>query len=152
MTRRAGDPAVRAAVRVVPSDDQTIPAEEYRSPLPASAGTTHQAFVSGRLVRIVQKEYFADAARRTEPLASPVPGDEEIAALPPLLVVTAEQDSIRPQDERFVEKARSRGVPVTYRCVPDVDHGFPESGKKQEECAVRELAELVHVHLTTHLA
>ena len=152
LARRGGDPALRAAVLVVPSVDQTIPPEEYRSPLPPSGGKPHRPFVSPRMVRLVLQNYFADASRRAEPLCSPVLGDEEIAALPPLLVITAELDSIRPQDERFVEEARRRGVPVTYHCAAGVDHGFPQSSRKQDEAAVRELAELVRVHLTAHLA
>jgi len=152
LARRGGDPALRAAVLIVPSVDQTIPPEQYTSPLPPSAGQDHSPFVSPRMARLVQMNYFADAARRTEPLASPVLNDEGIAALPPLLVVTAEQDSIRPQDERFVAKARSMGVPVTYHCAGGVDHGFPESSKKQDEVALRELAEVMRVHLTDNLA
>jgi acetyl esterase/lipase len=151
LARRAGDPALRACVLVVPLVDASLPAEQYTSPLPASAGASHRPFVSPRLVGLVERNYFADAPRRTEPLASPVLG-EEIAALPPLLVVTAEQDSMRPQDERFVDKARSAGVPVTYHCAPGVDHGFPQSSKKQNESAVRALADLVRVHLTDNLA
>ena len=154
LARRAGDPALRAGVLVVPSVDQTIPAEEYGSPLPPSAdGDVDKPFVTPSMVRLVQLNYFADASRRTEPLASPVLlGDEEIAALPPLLVVTAERDSIRPQDERFIEKARRGGASVVDRCISGVDHGFPQSSKKEDESAVTELAELVRIHLTEHLA
>ncbi len=151
LARRGGDPALRACVLVVPSVDQTIPTERYTSPLPPSDGQDHSPFVSPRMVKLVQANYFADPARRTEPLASPVLNDEGIAALPPLLVVTAERYSIRPQDERFVDKARSAGVPVTYHCAGGVDHGFPQSSKKEDEAAVRELADLVRVHLTDNL-
>jgi acetyl esterase len=76
-------------------------------------------------------------------------GDEEIAALPPLLVISAEQDSLRPQIERFVDEARTRDAPVTYGCSSGVDHDFPvrPAGQAAED-AIRELAELVRVHLT----
>ena len=152
LARRSGDPALRAGVLIVPAVDQTVPPEQYTSPLPPSAGKAHTPFVSPRLVRMVRNYYFADASRRAEPLASPLRNDEGIAALPPLLVVTAEQDSVRPQDERFVDKTRAKGVPMTYHCASGVDHGFPQSSKKQDEPAVRELAELMRVHLTENLA
>ncbi len=152
LARRGGDPAPRAAVLVVPAVDQTIPPEAYTSPLPSSTGRPHRPFVGPRLVRISHAHYFADAARRTDPLASPLLAEEGMAALPPLLVVSAEQDSIRPQDERFVEKVRSMGVPVSYHCIGGVDHGFPQSSKEQDEAAVRELADLVRGHLTEHLS
>ncbi len=152
LARRSGDPAPRAAVLIVPSVDQTLPPETYTSPLPPSAGTTHRPFVGPRLVRLVQGHYFADVTRRAEILASPVLADEELAALPPLLVVTAERNSIRSQDERFVEKARGRGVLVSHHCIGGVDHGFPQSSDEQDEAAVRELADLVHGHLAEHLS
>ena len=152
LARRGGDPMPRAAVLVVPAVDVTIPPSQYTSPLPPSAGRANSPFVSPRLVRVMQSNYFADAARRTEPLASPLLNQEGIGALPPLLVVTAEQDSIRAQDERFIAAARERGVDVTDRCVRGVDHGFPQSSKEQDQPAVRELAELMRVHLTQHLA
>jgi acetyl esterase len=150
--RRNGDPAIRAAALVVPAVDLTIEPEQYTSPLPPSAGKAHKPFVSPRLVRVMAGSYFAGAPREALVEASPALNDEGIAALPPLLVVTAEQDSIRPQDERFVDKARAAGVRVTYHCAPGVDHGFPQSSKKQDEPAVRELAELMRVHLTENLA
>ncbi len=152
LARRAGDPPLRAAVLLVPSVDQTLPPEQYTSPVPGAGGRAHRPFVSPRLVRLVQDHYFADTARRTEPLASPVLGDEEISALPPLLVVSAEQDAMRPQIERFVAEARDRGVTLTHHCARGVDHGFPQSSKQSDRAAVRELAELVRVHLTEHLA
>ena len=150
--RRAGAPPLRAGVLVVPFVDATLPPEQYTSPLPPAAAQEHPPFVGPRLTRLVQGNYFMDAARRTEPLASPLLGDEELAALPPLLVVTAERDSIRAQDERFVEAARARGVSVTSHRVAGVDHGFPQSSEEEDEAGIRELAELVRVHLTEHLA
>jgi acetyl esterase len=151
LARRAGDPALRACVLIVPSVDQTIPAEHYTSPVPPSSGRTHRPFVSPRLTRIVLANYFRDASRRAETLASPVLGDEGIAALPPVLVISAEQDSLRPQIERFVDKARTRGVPVSYHCFSGVDHDFPVRPKGLGETALRELAERITVHLSEHL-
>jgi acetyl esterase len=92
LARRAGDPAPRTCVLVVPLVDVTLPAEQYTSPLPPPAGESHSPFVSPRLVRLVEMNYFADAPRRGEPLASPVLSEEGTAALPPLLAITAEQD------------------------------------------------------------
>jgi len=152
LARQAGDPPVRACELVVPTVDQTIPPEQYTSPLSQTSGRGGRPFVSPRLARVIHSTYFADASRRAEPLASPVLGEEEIASLPPLLVVAAEQDSLRPQIERFVGKARAAGVPITYRCFPGVDHDFPVRPKTHGEPALRELAEMTCVHLLRHLA
>jgi len=108
--------------------------------------------VSPRLVRVIQGTYFAEVSRRGEPLASPVLGEDEIAALPTLLVITAEQDSLRPQIERFVANARARDVPITYRCFPGVDHDFPVRPKAHTEHALHELADVMCTHLIRHLS
>ncbi len=149
--RRAGDPRLRAAVLIVPAVDVTVAPEGYTAALLNSGRKAPAPFVGPRLVRVMQSAYFADASRRTEPLASPLHGSE-LASLPPLLVVTAELDSVRAQDEQFVEKVRGQGVSVTYHCVPGVDHGFPQGSTKHDEPAIRELARLVQLHLTQHLA
>ncbi|MBI4940301.1 MAG: alpha/beta hydrolase [Actinobacteria bacterium] len=152
LARQAGDSAVRTCILVVPSVDQTIAPEQYSSPMPPGAGRAARPFVSPRLVRVMQETYFTDASRRAEPLASPLLGDEEIASLPPLLVIAAEQDSLRPQIEQLVTKARSKSVPVTYQCFAGVDHDFPVRPKAGTEPALRELANLMCTHLIKHLA
>jgi acetyl esterase len=152
LARQAGDPAVRTCVLVVPTVDQTVRPEDYTSPLGQTAPATGGPFVSPRLIRVIQETYFADASRRAEPLASPALGEDEIAALPTLLVVAAEQDSLRPQIEQFVEKARSKDIAVDYRCFAGVDHDFPVRPKEHSEPALRELASLMCAHLEQHLA
>jgi acetyl esterase len=148
--RRAGDPPLRAAALIVPFVDAAAGAAEYVSP--SSAGSGEPApFVGERLVRVSQSNYFADAARRTDPLASAVHNEAGLAALPPTLVVTAERDSVRAFDERFTDKARRAGAPVSYLCIPDVDHDFPQSSKEQDQAGIRQLAEAVRAHLAEHL-
>ena len=149
--RRAGDPPLRAAALIVAFVDAAAGPEEYRSPMPAGSGAL-APFVSARLVRVSRSAYFADTARRTDPLPSPVRNDAGLGGLPPTLVVAAEHDSVRVFDERFVEKARAAGADVTYVCVSGVDHGFPQSAKAQDAAAVRQLAELLRGHLGEHLA
>jgi acetyl esterase len=148
LARQAGRPAVRTCVLVVPTVDHTVAPEQYTSPVPGA----DRPFVGPRLVQVIQETYFADSSRRAEPLASPVLGEDEVAALPPLLVVAAEKDSLRPQIERLVEKARKMDVPVDYRCFDDVDHDFPVRPTAHSEPALRELAALMCAHLEQHLA
>ena len=149
--RRAGDPPLRAAALIVPFADAAAGPEQYASPMPPDSGAP-APFVNARLVRASQGAYFADAARRTDPLASPIHNEAGLSALPPTLVVAAEHDSVRVFDQRFADKASAAGADVTYVCVPGVDHGFPQRAKPQDAAAVRQLAELVRVHLAQHLA
>jgi acetyl esterase len=148
--RRAGDPPLRAAALVVPFVDAAAAPEEYTSPMPPGSGAP-PPFVNRRLVRVSQSAYFADATHRTDPLASPLHNDAGLAGLPPTLVVAAERDSVRVFDERLVDKARRAGAPVTYLCVPGVDHGFPQSSKAEDRPAVHQLAEALRSHLIEHL-
>lgn len=152
LARRAGDPPVRAAALLMPSVDQTIPAAEHVSPLRSANGSPLRSFVNPRLVRSIEVTYFADASRRGEVLASPVLSNDELAALPPLLVIGADRDALRPQYERFVAKARHHGIPVTYQCFDDLDHDFPVRPNQAGTVALRELGHLMAAHLMQHLA
>ena len=122
LARRNGGPRVQAGVLFVPAVDITAPPESYVSDIP-------KPFIGPAMMRLVQQTYFADERVRSDPLASPALAGEELSALPPLLIFGAEHDSLRPQIERFVEKARSYGASVDYRCVSGADHDF-EVNKK----------------------
>ncbi len=54
----------------------------------------------------------------------PVPTTQDLSALPPTLVTTAEVDSLRPQAIRLVELAQAAGVDVTHHDVDGVLHGY----------------------------
>jgi acetyl esterase len=49
---------------------------------------------------------------------------DNIASLPPTLLVTAENDPLRDEGIAFAELLRQHGVPVDYHHVDDADHGF----------------------------
>jgi acetyl esterase/lipase len=93
--------------------------------------------------------YFPDEAQRSDTLASPTLASDGLAALPPLLVMSGQHDSLRSQQERFVEKVRLSRVMVTYQCFPGVDHNFnldPETPAAIWD----QFKELVLKHLRTH--
>jgi len=100
---------------------------------------------------VIQETYFADASRRAEPLTSPALGEDEIAALPAMLVVAADQNSLRRQIEKFVEKPRGQGCPGRLP-LAGVDHGLPVRPKPHSLPALRELAAVISAHLEEHLA
>ena len=141
--RRAGGPSVRAAVLVVPAVDVSAPLDTYVSDIP-------DPFVGPPLVRTMQNAYFPDEAQRRDPLASPALAGEALAALPPLLVMTAQHDSLRPQQERFVSNVRALGVKVTYRCFDGVDHDFNLS-ERTPQAVWNEFKSFVTSHLLTYL-
>ena len=144
LARRSGGPRVRAGVLMVPAVDVTVPPEDYVSDIP-------KPFVGPAMVRLMQQTYFADASRRREVLASPALGGDELAALPPLLIFSAQHDTLRPQIEGFVRKIEELGVDVRYACLEGVDHDF-EVNKKDAPKVLPGVAKATSAHLITHLA
>lgn len=85
--------------------------------------------ITPELVDLVKATYFTgvDVA---SPLASPI-RHPDLGELAPLLVLTAEYDTLRAESERLAHQAADAGADVTYRMVAGVDHGFlatPPSG------------------------
>ena len=142
--RRAAGPTLRAAVLVVPAVDVSAPLESYVSDIP-------HPFVGPALVRMMQGAYFPDVAQRRDPLASPALAGEALGNLPPLLVMTAQLDSLLAQQERFLDQARACGVEVTYRCFKCVDHDFNLS-KQTPQAVWGQFTSLVTGHLLAHLS
>lgn len=146
LLRRTGKPPVRAAALTVPVVDATVPPEYFAS-LPG------RHFISEALIRTVNVSYFADSSRRSDPLASPLLlGAEELAALPPILVLAAENDSLRPQAESFVGKARAAGADVKLQILPGVDHDFPTTSSTANDAAQREAGTTITEHLLRWLS
>jgi acetyl esterase len=79
--------------------------------------------IAPALRNLVRRTYFPDAERRTEPYASPLLADD-LAGLPPAVVLTAEHDSLRPDGETYADRLEAAGVPVLRDCTPGADHYF----------------------------
>lgn len=70
-------------------------------------------------------QYTTDQAQRAEITASPLRATtEQLAGLPPALVITAQADVLRDEGERYANKLRAAGVPVTTRRYPGTIHDF----------------------------
>jgi len=71
--------------------------------------------------------YAADAALHTDPRLSPL-RQEDLAGLPPAVVVTAGFDPLRDEGEAYADRLAEAGVPVQLRRFDSMIHGFFDMG------------------------
>jgi acetyl esterase len=118
LANQRGGPVFRHQVLFYPVTDATFDTESYRQ------------FATGYYLRrdAMQwswDQYTTDPAQRAEPTASPLRASlEQLAGLPPALVITAEADVVRDEGEAYADRLRDAGVAVTADRFQAIIHDF----------------------------
>jgi acetyl esterase/lipase len=82
--------------------------------------------------------YCPDLERRAEPFASPLQAsDEQLAGLPPALLIVDEADVLRDEGEAYAARLRAAGVAVTTVRYDGITHDFMMLNPLSETCATR---------------
>jgi acetyl esterase/lipase len=98
--------------------------------------------------------YLPDLERRSEPYASPLrASDDQLAGLPPALVIVDEADVLRDEGEAYGARLRAAGVAVTTVRYDGITHDFmmlnPLSGTHATRAAIAQATAVLRQALHT---
>ncbi|TVT62916.1 alpha/beta hydrolase [Amycolatopsis rhizosphaerae] len=118
LAKRRGGPRFRQQVLFYPVTDASFDTGSYEQ-------FADGYFLTRAGMRWFWDQYTTDPAQRAETTASPLrAGVDELAGLPPALVITAEADVLRDEGEAYAAKLRGAGVPVTAVRYQGIIHDF----------------------------
>lgn len=129
--RDAGGPPVAAQVLIYPTADLTAPM------LPAPDGNFY--ILSPETRKFFNESYLSDLTQATLPYVSPGLA-ENLADLPPTLMITAEYDPLCAQGKALAARYREAGVDIAETCYEGAIHGFMTFPVPLRERAVEEIS------------
>ncbi len=125
-----------------------VPALDVAGDVLAKTSPLPDPMVSPGLLRLVRATYFRDAARRSEPYASPLLA-QDLSGVAPALVLTAEHDVLRAEGDAYARRLAEAGVEVTHQVLTGRDHYFLEG---DGPCGVHATLGLIGARLRTAFA
>jgi acetyl esterase len=118
MAKERGGPSFAAQLLYYPVTDAGMDTDSYQR---FAAGY----FLAAAGMAWFWDQYLPDESRRNEILASPHrASSEQLAGLPPALVITGEADVLRDEGEAYAAQLRAAGVPVTATRYGGIIHDF----------------------------
>jgi acetyl esterase/lipase len=108
-------------ISIYPVMHDIVPAASADAAAAADTLRPDQRFTPG-FMRVINDNYVGDS----DPLAIPVafPADGAVEGMPPVLLINAEADDLRPSGEAFAEQLKAAGVPVSLSFEPGTAHGY----------------------------
>lgn len=116
LARQRGTPQLRFQLLIYPVLDFRFDTPSYRENAVGFHLTREDMIWSWR-------QYLANELDGYTPLASPL-REDDLARLPPAMVVTAEYDPLRDEGEAYAARLAEAGVEVTCRRYDGMIHGF----------------------------
>jgi len=118
MAKERSGPSLVAQLLFYPVTDASFDTDSYRE-----FATGY--FLRRDAMRWFWDQYTTEEAQRDEVTASPLRAStEQLAGLPPALVITAEADVLRDEGEAYGRKLRAAGIDVTATRYEGVIHDF----------------------------
>ncbi|MFC4910115.1 alpha/beta hydrolase [Actinomadura gamaensis] len=142
LAKRRGGPSLAAQLLFYPVTDASFDTASYDQ---FESGY----FLSREGMRWFWDQYTTDPAQRAEITASPLRATaDDLAGLPPALVIVAEADVLRDEGEAYAAKLRAAGVPVTAVRYQGIIHDFVMLNALRDthaaKAATRQAGEFLH--------
>jgi acetyl esterase len=99
-----------------------VPALDLTLSSPSIGDGDNQVGLTSDIVTTYVGFYVPDPTQRSDPLASPLLADD-LAGLPPAVIVVAEHDPVRDDGERYLQRLHAAGVPAAAVRVLAHPHG-----------------------------
>jgi acetyl esterase/lipase len=140
LAKRRGDVRFLQQVLFYPVTDANFDTESYQQ-------FAEGYFLGREGMKWFWDQYTTDPAQRAESTASPLrAGLDELAGLPPALVITGEADVLRDEGEAYAAKLRQAGVPVTAVRYQGIIHDFVMvNAMRETHAAEAAIAQVIHV-------
>jgi acetyl esterase len=148
LAKERGGPELAAQVLFYPVTDARFDTPSY------------EQFAEGYFLRRDGMQWFwdqytTDEAQRNEVTASPLRASlEQLAGLPPALVINGEADVLRDEGEAYANKLREAGVPVTAVRYQGIIHDFVMLNALREthaaDAAIKQAIAFLSEALGTH--
>jgi acetyl esterase/lipase len=111
-------------------------------------------YLSAKAMAWFWDAYAPDVERRSEPYASPLRADDEqLAGLPPALLIVDEADVLRDEGEAYAARLRAAGVAVTTVRYAGITHDFmmltPLSDTRATRAAIAQAVSVLRDALKT---
>jgi acetyl esterase len=142
MAKQRGGPELAAQLLFYPVTDAGFDTPSYEQ-------FAEGYFLSRQGMHWFWDQYTTDPAERAEITASPLRASlDQLAGLPPALVIVGEADVLRDEGEAYAAKLRAAGVPVTAVRYQGIIHDFVMLDALRDthaaQAATRQAGEFLH--------